>query len=93
MATKREILKGMGLTDEQIDEALSKMATLPQGQRPFGIKVSDKKCVSVYGIRTRFPLTFYASEWQDVLMHADEINTFIEENRDKLAWRSDRDES
>lgn len=89
MATKREILKKMGLTDEQVEQALSEFASLPAGQRPFGCSVSKKGAVSVYGVRTRFPITLYGSEWQVILAHAEEIAAFIEDNRDSLSWRED----
>ena len=47
------------------------------------IQVSAKKGVSLYGIR-RFPVTFYADEWEKILGMTDEIQAFIRENTAEL---------
>ncbi len=47
------------------------------------LQVSQKKGVSLYGIR-RFPVTFYADEWEKILGMADEIRAFIRENEGQL---------
>jgi hypothetical protein len=47
------------------------------------MKVSEKGAVSVYGLG-RFPVTLYQEQWTKLLALADDIKTFIEENRDKL---------
>ncbi len=52
----------------------------PRGLR---LQVSEKKGVSLYGIR-RFPVTFYADEWDKILGMADEIRAFIRENEGQL---------
>jgi hypothetical protein len=45
--------------------------------------VSEKGGVSLYGLR-RFPVTFYADEWEKLLGMADEIRRFVGENEAKL---------
>ena len=47
------------------------------------LQVSQKKGVSLYGIR-RFPVTFYADEWEKILGMAGEIRAFIGENEGQL---------
>ena len=47
------------------------------------MKVSEKGGVSVYGLG-RFPVTLYQEQWIKLLAMAEEIKTFIEENRSKL---------
>jgi hypothetical protein len=47
------------------------------------MKVSEKGAVSVYGLG-RFPVTLYQEQWQKLLAMADDIKTFIEENRSRL---------
>ena len=47
------------------------------------MKVSEKGAVSVYGLG-RFPVTLYQEQWQKLLQMAEDIKTFIEENKDKL---------
>lgn len=51
--------------------------------REMRLQVSQKGAVSLYGIR-RFPITFYADEWDTVLGMADEIRTFILQHGDEL---------
>lgn len=47
------------------------------------MKVSEKGAVSVYGLG-RFPVTLYQEQWTRLLALAEEIKTFIEENKSKL---------
>ncbi len=54
--------------------------------REMRLKVSQKGAVSLYGIR-RFPITFYADEWDTVLDMADEVRSFIKENEGALKRR------
>lgn len=51
--------------------------------REMRLQVSQKGAVSLYGIR-RFPITFYADEWDIVLGMGDKIRTFINENEGAL---------
>jgi hypothetical protein len=51
-------------------------------------KVSEKGAVSVYGLR-RFPITFYASEWEALFSHADKIKKFIKANAKELKDKAD----
>jgi len=47
-------------------------------------KVSEKGAVSVYGVRQRFPITYYADEWEVILNAGPRIRAFIKANKDKL---------
>ena len=47
------------------------------------LQVSQKGAVSLYGIR-RFPITFYADEWDIILSMADEVRTFISQHDTEL---------
>ncbi|MEM7409806.1 MAG: hypothetical protein AAF430_06210 [Myxococcota bacterium] len=47
------------------------------------LQVSQKGAVSLYGIR-RFPITFYADEWDTVLGMSDQIRAFIAEHQGEL---------
>jgi hypothetical protein len=49
----------------------------------LSLKVSEKGGVSLYGLR-RFPVTFYADEWEKLLGMAGELQRFIRENDAKL---------
>jgi hypothetical protein len=54
-----------------------------KGPRGLSLRVSEKGGVSLYGIR-RFPVTFYADEWEKILGMADEIRRFSAENAAQL---------
>ena len=49
----------------------------------LSLKVSEKGGVSLYGLR-RFPVTFYADEWEKLLGMDDELQRFIRENDARL---------
>ena len=51
--------------------------------RGLRLQVSQKKAVSLYGIR-RFPVTFYADEWEKILGMSGEIRAFIREKEGQL---------
>jgi hypothetical protein len=51
------------------------------------LRVSAKGGVSVYGLR-RFPITFYADEWETLLGMSDRIRAFIRDNRSKLSFKN-----
>jgi hypothetical protein len=70
------------------EELLARIAELErQGQRKSAgaltFKVSDKGGVSVYGLG-RFPVTLYYEQWQRLLGAAEELRTFLEENKSHL---------
>jgi hypothetical protein len=76
------------MADEDLQAELAKLRAeneaLKQRQsRAVSMKVSEKGAVSVYGLG-RFPVTLYQEQWQKLLAMADEIKSFIEENRSKL---------
>ncbi len=51
------------------------------------LQVSQKGGVSLYGIR-RFPITFYADEWDTVLGMSDQVRKFIAEHEGELKRKS-----
>ena len=60
------------------NEALKTRST-----KSLELKVSAKGGVSLYGIR-RFPVTFYADEWDTILGKADDVRAFIREHESEL---------
>ena len=50
---------------------------------PFGLKVSEKGALSVYGMG-RFPVPLYREQWEKLLAMSDQILEFIQANDDKL---------
>jgi hypothetical protein len=52
-------------------------------------KVSEKGAVSVYGVRSRFPVTFYQDEWLLILAHGEKIKAFIKANKKDLKEAKD----
>ena len=78
----------MSERDEDMQSELERLRAeneaLKQGaKRDLSLKVSTKGAVSLYGIR-RFPVTFYADEWDVILGKADEIRDFIRQHESEL---------
>ena len=76
------------MADEDVQAELARLRaeneTLKQKRNTaVSMKVSEKGGVSVYGLG-RFPVTLYQEQWTKLLAMAEEIKTFIEENRSKL---------
>lgn len=70
---------------EQIKVLLAALeAEKAKNTKPFTLKVSEKGCVSVYGLQ-RFPVNLYAEQWERIFKEQDKIKTFIQENSAKLA--------
>lgn len=80
----------MNFTQEQVDQMiaakLAEQAKLLEKAhaKPFGLKISEKGAVSVYGIG-RFPVTLYASQWERLFSEAERVKEFITKNSDKVA--------
>jgi hypothetical protein len=51
------------------------------------MRVSEKGALSVYGMG-RYPVTLYASQWMKLLDKTDDIKSFIEKNKDRLAMNA-----
>jgi len=75
-------------TDDEMRAELERLraeneALKAKGGRGLSLRVSEKGGVSLYGLR-RFPVTFYADEWEKILGMAEEIQRFAKENEGKL---------
>ncbi len=76
------------MSDEDLRAELDRLraeneALKSEQTRGLRLQVSEKKGVSLYGIR-RFPVTFYADEWEKILDMDGEIRAFIRENEGQL---------
>jgi hypothetical protein len=70
------------------EELLARIAELEklQGSRRRGtleFRVGEKGGVSVYGLG-RFPVTLYYEQWKRLLDVADDLRSFLEENKPRL---------
>ena len=75
-------------TDDDMQAELARLraeneALKTRAGRGLSLKVSEKGGVSLYGLR-RFPVTFYADEWEKVLGMAEEIRRFVQEHEGEL---------
>ncbi len=76
------------MSDENIQQELERLraeneALKKKRNTSVSMKVSEKGAVSVYGLG-RFPVTLYQEQWHKLLSVADEIKSFIEENKASL---------
>ena len=68
----------------ELERLRAENASLKSRQdRELTLKVSQKGAVSLYGIR-RFPVTFYADEWDKILGMQDQVRAFIKEHDGEL---------
>lgn len=70
------------MSREQLEALVQQQAV--DNKKKTVIKVSQKGCVQINGIR-RFPITFYKNEWEQIFAMTDEIKQFIVDNDDALA--------
>jgi hypothetical protein len=78
------------MSDEELRAEVERLraeneALKSKESRELRLQVSAKKGVSLYGIR-RFPVTFYADEWEKILGMAEQIR-FIGEHESELKRR------
>ena len=78
----------MSETNEEMQAELERLRAENEGLKAkktqeMRLQVSQKGAVSLYGIR-RFPITFYADEWDTVLGMADEVRAFISKHETEL---------
>jgi hypothetical protein len=74
------------------EELMARIAELEKqsGSKTLGglqFKVGEKGGVSVYGLG-RFPVTLYYEQWVRLLNTADELRSFLEENKNRLKLRN-----
>lgn len=80
--TQMEMLKKVAAGELKPEEAAKAMAT-----SRMSLKVSEKGCISVYGLR-RMPITLYVKEMEAVLDNSDRIRKFITDNDSKLSRKT-----
>ncbi len=76
------------MSDENLQQELERLRAENENLKKkrntsVSMKVSEKGAVSVYGLG-RFPVTLYQEQWHKLLSVADEIKSFIEENKASL---------
>jgi len=72
-------------TKEELLKRIAELEQQAQARKPTALefRVSEKGGISVYGLG-RFPVTLYYEQWSRLLDRAEELRTFIEENKSKL---------
>jgi hypothetical protein len=70
------------MSREQLEAIVQQQ--VQESKKRIVVKVSQKGCVQINGIR-RFPITFYKNEWEQIFAMKDEILQFIGENDHLLA--------
>lgn len=69
-----------------LDEALAQIEALRANRHTISLKVSEKGCVSVYGIG-RFPVSLYSSQMTALLDASDAIRAFMVAHKAELTAR------
>ena len=63
----------------ELERLRAKIEAIDANKERIRLQVSVKGALSLYGIR-RFPVTFYADEWETILEKSGEIRRFIAEH-------------
>ena len=82
MSSSEELSKQLIKAQEKIKELELNAKT--KQNKEIALKVSDKGCVQINGIR-KFPITFYRQEFEKIFHMKEEIEEFIEQNASKLS--------
>jgi hypothetical protein len=80
------------MAEPTYDELKAELESLKrnQGAKRSGdvsFKIGEKGGVSVYGLG-RFPVTLYYEQWIRLLDKADELRSFMEENKARLKLKA-----
>jgi hypothetical protein len=79
-----EILSLVASGKLSVADASAKLdAIAPKGGRLY-CKVSEKGCVSLYGVNSRMPVSLYADQWERVADFMPEVLKFIAANAASL---------
>ena len=70
-------------TYEELKARLAELESKKQRTGAMQFKVSEKGGVSVYGLG-RFPVTLYFEQWTRLLDQADQLRSFLAENKERL---------
>ena len=73
-------------TYEELKARLSQLEKQVESRKKSGtieFRVGEKGGVSVYGLG-RFPVTLYYEQWNRLLGAAEDLKTFMEENKSRL---------
>lgn len=65
-------------------EAEAKAKAKAAQRQAFGMKVSEKGALSVYGLG-RFPVTLYRGQWERLIAEISRVQEFIKDNAALLA--------
>lgn len=81
------LLKEGKITTEQFQTLYNDQTK--KAKKELTYKVSDKGCISFYGIR-KMPITLYSAELFKIveLTQTDEFKKFMEDNKDKIAVKN-----
>ena len=75
------------MSEPSYEELKAKLADLEKKTSRRGgsleFRVGEKRGVSVYGLG-RFPVTLYYEQWNRLLDQAENLRSFLEENKSKL---------
>ena len=81
-----------GLATEKARADAAEKAKAAGVGRGYSMKASEKGCISIYGVSTRFPITLYAPHLVGIvrdLIMTGKAAAFLNENADKLSVKID----
>jgi hypothetical protein len=86
------LLKSAQAGEISIDQALKSVEAADANEkqtREPGVKMTDKGCIQMTGIRFPYGVVLYPNEWDKVFAMKDKIEAFAVEHKDELAKRGE----
>jgi hypothetical protein len=62
----------------------SGIRTTPEDSLDIWLKVSQKRAITIYGVRRQYPLTRYCWQWVTLMTNSEAVSKFIDDHRDQL---------
>jgi hypothetical protein len=83
--TEHEIQSAMEAGSLSIADGLALLKEVKAESIPLKLKVSEKGCLSIYGLTSRFPVSLYPNQWERIFAQIDDIRAFIEQHKTEFS--------
>lgn len=76
-----------GLSKAELEAKVADLESKLATASALRMKVSEKGCLSLYGLNKKFPVSLYGAQWERLLDFAPQIREFLVTNSKELATK------